>query len=200
MTSITNTSLANYYSLNDAKNAATTSGQASNPSLTTALAAVNGTQPSNTNAAGGSSYLLDLSDNAKNYLQSLSNTQNGTSNSAASSTDGVILTQKQQAKLTEILIKYKDAPYNDTSFKKIQDDLDAAGIGADSLAARSQVRKLNPTLIFLDALNGGDGAAGTAISSDAIKADATGYLKKVAKQWDTISTTSTLPAEDTTGA
>lgn len=177
-----------YYSLNDARNAKTGNSQAQNPSLADSLAALNGTQPSSANAAGGSSYLLDLSDNARNYLQSLSNTQSG-KNAAAATSDGVVLSHTQQAKLTEILIKYKDAPYNDTTFSAIQDDLDAAGIGADSLAAQSQVRKVNPTLILLDALNGGDGSLGTAITADGIKADATGYLKRVAEQWTRISST-----------
>ncbi len=196
MSTISNNSLSKYYSLNDAKTATTTSQQSGNPNLTSALAAANGGKTDSSKLAVGSSYLLDLSDNARNYLQSLSDTSAG-KGSSTSAGDGIVLGNKEQAKLTEILIKYKDAPYNDTTFKNIQDDLDAAGIGADALAAKAQARQLNPTLIFLSALGGGDGAAGTIGNSDSRNADATGYLKKVATQWERISTTAGEPATDT---
>lgn len=197
MSTITKSTLNSYYSLSDAKTATTTSQQSSTPNLTSALAAANGGKTDSSKLAVGSSYLLDLSDNAKNYLQSLSDTSAG-KGSSTSTGDGIVLTNAQQAKLTEILIKYKDAPYNDATFTRIQQDLDAAGIGADSLAAKAQARQLNPTLIFLDALNGGDGAAGTVGSNDSRTADATGYLKKVATQWERISTTAGEPAADET--
>lgn len=198
MSNVTNSTLSNFYSLKDAKNAATntTLQQSSSPSLTSALAVVNGGKTDSSKLAVGSSYLLDLSDNARNYLQSLSDTNSGKGSSTRSS-GGIVLTNKEQAKLTEILIRYKDAPYNDTTFKKIQEDLDAADIGADALAAKAQARQLNPTLIFLDALNGGDGAAGTTGNSESRTADATGYLQKVARQWETISTTAGTPVKDT---
>jgi hypothetical protein len=119
MSNVTNTSLSQYYSLKDAKSGSTNtnSQQSAGASLTSALAGVNGTKTDNSTLATGSSYLLDLSDAARNYLQSLNDTHAGKRNTASSG-NGIVLTNSQQAKLTQILIKYKDAPYNDATFKK----------------------------------------------------------------------------------
>lgn len=189
MSTITNHSLSQFYALKDAKSATTgiTAEHAATPSLATALSALNGAKANNAQNKVTGSYLLDLSEEAKNYLQRLNGSSTATSGASARSE--IVLTSAQQKTLTDILTTYKDAPYNDATFTLIQQDLDAAGIGADTLAAKNQVKQLNTTLIFLDVLNGGDGSAGTIGNSDTLKSQAKGYLEAVVKQWESISST-----------
>jgi len=102
--------------------------------------------------------------------------------SAASTTSstggGIVLTREQQSKLNAILEQYKDKPYNEANFKQMQIDMAEAGIGADSLAAKSQMRNLNTTLMLLNALSGGDGSTGTIGGSADIKAETVNFMKK----------------------
>lgn len=190
MSTITTTNLSQFYALKDTKNANTgsTPGQSSAPSLASALSAISGAKTDTAQAASGSSYLLDLSETARNYLERLNDTQ-ATQSSSTTQRTGIVLNSTQQQTLADILTKYKDAPYNDATFRLIQQDLDDAGIGADTLAAKQQVKQLNTTLIFLDVLNGGDGSAGTIGDSETLKSQAKGYLESVVAQWEKISTT-----------
>lgn len=189
MSTITNTSLSQFYALKDAKQGTTGNAaqQSAAPSLAAALSALTGAKADNAQNNATGSYLLDLSEEAKNYLQRLNGSSTATSGASARS--GIVLTSAQQKTLTDILAAYKDAPYNDATFTLIQQDLDAAGIGADTLAAKNQVKQLNTTLIFLDVLNGGDGSAGTIGDSETLKSQAKGYLEAVVKQWESISST-----------
>ena len=198
MTTVNSTNLASYYSLKDATTS-TTSQHTTVPSLADAFAAVNNTNSDPTNTNNGNSYLLDLSDSAKAYLQNYSGSS---SNSSTSSSNGakVILNHDQQQKLNAILQKYKDAPYTDATFKQIQVDMSKAGIGADTLAAQSQMRSLNPTMMLLDALSGGDASVGTIGSSADINTQATALMKSVAQQWTSISTTAASTTKSSTSS
>lgn len=64
------------------------------------------------------------------------------------------MTKKQQEKYEAILSKYKDAPYNDETFKLIQKDLREAYLAPDQLENLDKVKKFNPTRVLLDALSG----------------------------------------------
>lgn len=183
MSTINNTTLASYFQLNNNSNSATQS-QNSASGLADALAAISNVGSQTSTDKGGSSYLLDLSDEAKAYLEKTKATASANSTSAMN-TGEVSLSRKQQEILNDILLKYKDAPYDDDTFLKIQQDMEAAGLDADTLAARSQVRQLNPTVMFLNALNGIESNAGT---MGDVSATATDFLKSVAEQWKNIST------------
>ncbi len=186
MSAISPTSILQQLLQKDTSNTATS--QQSTPSILDAFAAVNNLNGDPTKPSTGNSYLLDLSPSAQAYL---ANYSGASSNSSTSSTHGagVVLNHEQQLKLNEILTKYKDAPYTDATFKQIQVDMAKAGIGADSLAAQSQMRSINPTAMLLDAISGGDGSVGTIGSSADIMTQATAFMKKVAEQWTDISTT-----------
>lgn len=164
------------------------SQQSRNPSITDAFAAVNGQNADPTHVDFGNSYLMDLSPAARAYLQ---NTGGAASNSSTTSSTGagVVLSFEQQKKLQAILEKYKDAPYNDETFAKIQHEMKAAGLDAESLAAQSQMRNLNPTAMLLNALGGGDGSVGSIGGSTDIKNIAKGFMKNVAEQWTRMSST-----------
>ncbi len=194
MTTI-NPNISQYYTLASTLNSSTTStgsdsstSAATDPSILDAFAAVDGSSDDPTNTNNGNSYLLDLSPSAQAYLQNYSGSS---SNNSTSSSNGaaVVLNFQQQNTLTAILQKYKDAPYTDATFQQIQNDMSAAGIGADSLAAQAQMRAVNPTLMLLDALNGGSGSVGTIGSSSDIMTQETAFMKQVADQWSQISTT-----------
>jgi hypothetical protein len=197
MTSVTNLSLASLFSTKDGTTS-TTSQQTANPTLADVFATASGTKKASESKTNGNSYLLDLSESAKAYLQNLDGNGGSSASSTTSSTGGgIVLNREQQTKLNAILEKYKDKPYTNASFKQMQVDMADAGIGADSLAAQNQMRHLNPTLMLLNALNGGDGSVGTVGGSSDITAETKNFMKKVAERWKEISTTAqTTPATD----
>ena len=173
-----------------AQNSSTSSSSSSSSSsLSDILAQANGTDLGDGNTSSGSSYLLDLSPEAQAYLTSQSSTGTTTSTGSTTSSTGasVILSPVQQDKLNAILQKYKDAPYTDATFKAIQKDMSAAGIGADTLAGQAEMRNLNPTAMLLNALNGGDGSVGTIGGSADIATLETNFMGSVNQQWQQIS-------------
>lgn len=192
MTTINNSSLAAYLNQRDTGSAGQLQ-QAGAPSMATALAGVNGTQADNN---GGSSYLLDLSDEAKTFMQT--SFLNGGTTPTSNMSD-IVLNQHQQSKLNAILAKYQDAPFNDVTFQKIQKEMATAGLDPEALAAQTQMRALNPTLMLLNALGGGDGSAGTVGTSVDIKTAAHNFLGSVIDQWKQISTTLDDAADSTAG-
>ena len=187
MTSISSTSILQTLLKKDT--ATSTTSEQSTPSILDAFAAVSGSN-SDPTATGntGNSYLLDLSPSAQAYLQNYSGSASNSSSSSSTGA-GVVLTPQQQNKLNTILLKYKDAPYTDATFQKIQSDMAAAGIGADALAAQSHMRQLNTTAMLLNALGGGDGSVGTIGSSTDIATQTTEFMKKIAQSWTQISST-----------
>ena len=189
MTSITNYTLASMFASKD-NATSTTSQNAANPSLADVLSNASGLPKSKDSATSGNSYLLDLSDSARAYLQNL-NGSGGTSAGSATSANGngIVLTNPQRDKLNAILEKYKDAPFTDATFQKIQADMEQAGIAADKLAAQNQMRRINPTLMLINALSGGDGSVGTVGGSADIKTETQNFMGKVLDQWRAVSTT-----------
>lgn len=173
------------------KNDTTSNGskQAAQPTLTDYLARAQGLNTTGETSASGNSYLLDLSPAAQAYLTNMSGTGSATSQNSATSSNGngIVLSPGQQNKLTAILVKYKDAPYNDDTFKAIQRDMSEAGIGADSLAAKNQMRRINATAMLLDALNGGDGSVGTVGGSADLAHSEMEFMGRVNTQWQKIS-------------
>lgn len=125
-----------YYSL------AQTSSHVVSTSPVTAAKAVTSSSAANENL---SAYLLDLSPQARDYLN------HGAVGTISSS---FTLSQAQQSSIDAILQKYKDQPYTQDTFNQIQNDLRAAGLSPDQLAAQQQVKDFNTTQTLLDALSG----------------------------------------------
>ena len=124
----------------------------------------------NSASAANSAFLLSLSPEAQDYLNSVGLAGNVSANTSTSS---FTLSPEQQAKLDGIIAKYKGEPFSQETFDKIQNDLHAAGLAPDQLAQQAQVKDFNPTAELISALNGKDTSSST--STDASKADASKY-------------------------
>ncbi len=211
MSTINSSLLSNYYSLTNTDSSSTSTStstsSSSSSSLSDTLASLLDSDSADT-ADGGSSdnsYMLDLSPEAQSYLSSMnmaSSTSTGTASTPTTSSSDIILTNAQQAKLNQIIDKYKDAPYTQDTFDDMQNDLEEAGLGTDQLNAEDRMRSLNPTQMLIDALNGqtDDLSSLTDTSNDATKA--TNFMNKVISQWQGVSSTydPNADADSTAGA
>ncbi len=197
MTSVTNNLNANYYNLNNSSSGQAQTGHAGGvPSLATYLnQTASGDSKSNTHAA----YNLDLSPNAQNYLSGLSQTSatsnnpltNSDTSMSFASSNGFLLSDKQQQTIQSIIAKYKDAPYTQDTFQKIQDDLTQAGLSPKQLSLEDNARNFSTTKVLVAALSGqstSDPASSSSIQSDE-KTNSDNYMQGIMKQWKNISTT-----------
>jgi len=126
-----------YYSLTQSGSAAGAASSSANAKKEAAAAAV---------AESLSAYMLDLSPTAQKFLNATTST--------SSAPDSFVLSKEQQARLEDIMEKYKDAPYTQETFNQIQADLQKAGMSPDQLAGQEQAKAFNTTLALLDALSG----------------------------------------------
>ena len=199
MTSINTGMSGGYYQLNSSNsNNAGNSGQANrsgNATLATLLSATGGQQPANNSA-----YLLDLSPEAQKYLA-------GSQQSAASTylsgggQQSFTLSSKQQAQIAEIIAKYKDAPFTQETYNKIQDELNARGVGANQLAMIDKATSFNPTQILVGALTG-KGTQNDDADGSKAQAKVNNFMQQIVSQWKNISTTAgdvAEPVEEGTG-
>lgn len=146
-----------------------------------------------TSVAADSAYSLNLSADALAYIKSI----NGSSASAASSygnANNFTLTHDQKTTLDSIIAKYKDAPFTQETFTKIQDDLEKAGLSTKILSLQDTIRNFNSTRVLLDALNGTSSTDSTLASltggtTTDTTAKSTNFMTSVADQWARISTT-----------
>lgn len=180
------TSSGNYYSL---AGQGTTSHESktgkTSASLTSSLLAT--LAEDETANSADTAVQVKLSAAAQAYLAKM----NGTTSSSTSTTS-FSLTKQQAQKIDDILAKYKDSPFTQTTFEKIQDELKAAGLSADQLRVKDQVSSFNPTQSLISALNGTDGetaqpTAATRLAESQSKAEA--YMKNIITAWKSISTT-----------
>ncbi len=192
MTTVNTLFSGNAYQLADQNGAANTAASGSSG---TSLAASLNTQAKGNNAA--QSYLLNLSPEAQSYLAGLTSAT-GSSSESKSTDESFLLTRQQQAKIGEILAKYKNEPFTQETYEALQADLSEAGLSADTLAAKEKVRSINPTQTLLNLLNGGsnDPLADTSASDELLQQKADNYMAKIRKQWEAISTTAAAPASE----
>lgn len=145
-------------------------------------------QAANQNAAGVlpdlSAYMLDLSPQAQNYLNS--------NISSADLSTAFAISQEQQKKIDEILSKYQDAPYTQETFDQIQSDLRAAGLSPDQLAGKARARDFNPTQALLDALGARKDAQPSQEDGAKYETQKKNYLQKIVGQFQKIAATSDL--------
>lgn len=139
----------------------------------------------NTLSASNAAYFLDLSPEARQYLEGINN---GTISAAPASNNhnGFWLTQEQQKQITGILLQYRDAPFDQDSFNAIQNDLDAAGLGPEKLAMLESARIYNPTMVLIKSLNGDDTPSPetTGVMSDEEKQAKTDvYMQQIVSEW-----------------
>ncbi len=185
------TSSGNYYSLagqgsssNEAKTSKTSA------SLTSSLLATLAGDESGSSA--DSAVNVKLSSAAQAYLAKLNGTSSTTGTTSSSSKATFSLTKQQAQKIDDILAKYKDSPFTQATFEKIQDELKAAGLSADQLRVKDQVSSFNPTQSLLSALNGDDTSssqttAATRAATSQTKAE--NYMANIISAWKSVSTT-----------
>lgn len=170
---------AEYYQLSKQSN----TGQASNSGLASILSGT--TSGSAVPTSDNSAYTLNLSPAAQQYLAAQGSDSNQTQ---------FLLTPKQQQKIDEILAKYKDAPFTQETFDKIQDDLSAAGLSSNTLAMLDKVKSFDATQVLIDALSGRDASVTDdtskyTASDDVENTKSENYMQQIIKQWKDISTT-----------
>lgn len=148
-------------------------------------------------SSDSSAYLLDLSPQARQYLAGLNSSQ--PSGNTYDSKSSFILTKEQQQKITEIIDKYKDAPFTQDTFNQIQNDLDAAGMSPDKLAAKENAKNYNPTMVLIDALNGSNASENgdSGVMNDQQKQTKTdNFMQQIVSQWKDVSKQSSASSSD----
>ena len=183
------TSTGNYYSL---AGQGTSSGEAktgkTSASLTSSLLA---TLAEDKSASTDSAVQVKLSSAAQAYLAKLNGTTSSSTTSSSTSTS-FSLTKQQAQKIDDILAKYKDSPFTQETFEKIQDELKAASLSADQLRVKDQVSSFNPTQSLISALNGTDSETSQPTAATRLaegKTKAQNYMANIITAWKSISTT-----------
>ncbi|MCD6035173.1 MAG: hypothetical protein K0R63_914 [Rickettsiales bacterium] len=133
--------------------------------------------------------VLDLSPEAQSYLEGL--TLTSASDESATTGDNFMLTNAQRQKISEILAKYKDAPFTEDTYHQIQNDLKMAGLAPDQLALQEKVRSFNPTQVLIDALSGKEDTQkiSNPLDTSDQQSKMNGYMDEIFSEWKGISTT-----------
>lgn len=185
MTTI-NTAATNLYSsLKDSSNSAASKSNTS--ALLDALTGSNSVSQA-TKTAAESSYTLDLSPEAQQFLS-----QNG-SGSVNALNGNFILTKKQEAQIAEVIAKYKEEPFTKETYDKMEAELDELGLSPQALAIKDKARGINTTSMLLAALNGTGGdlnqsLLGGGASEEQSQTKKDNYVKTILGKWSDISTT-----------
>ncbi len=132
--------------------------------------------------------IIDLSPQAQLILAG----ENGTDSLLAGSsevteTPNFVLTDAQQRKINDIVLKHRDEPFNQKTFDRIQEDLRAAGLSPDQLALADVARtaSLDTSALFLDTLSGNDTNLNVVFSQDGLseQANADAYIRMIYNLW-----------------
>ena len=185
MTSVTTNLNNSYYNLSgSSSNQSQTNKTGTVPSLADYLGT---SKTADSKTSADSAYSLNLSPEAQNYL----NGSAGSSASSFASANGFQLSEKQKQTIQSILEKYKDAPYTQETYQKIQDDLDKAGLSPQKLALEDNAKNFSTTKVLIAALSGQ--SSDTSTSASSIQADektnGDKYMQYIMKQWKSLSTT-----------
>ena len=200
MSSISALNNSGYYQLSD-PSAGTGGNIAQSNSTSALLQSLLSSSSSGTAASSSEAYLLDLSPQAQQYLNGIG--AGSASGSAVSplnsSSESFTLTTQQQQAITNILAKYKDAPYTQATFDDIQNDLQAAGLDPTTLSRQDQAQSFNATQLFIDDLNGNTSAADNLITPDE-SSKSSNYMQQIISQWKTISGNTGEPSASTSSS
>ena len=202
MTSVSALPTAGYYQLSN--NATSSGSNTPTDSLLAALNATSGANSSANSAISSSAYLLNLSPQAQQYMSSSSGSSSSSGVSSAisalngtSGSSSFVLTTQQQQTITNIITKYKNAPYTQATFNQIQNDLNSAGLGTNQLSGKDKAQNFNATSLLIDDLNGNSSAA-TAMTSPDETSKSSNYMQQILSQWQTISGNTGTPAATNT--
>ncbi len=197
----TNIGNSSYYQLNGSSGNTTGQSNISVASLATSLLNPNSTSNGSTFS---DAYTLDLSPAAQQYL---AGNPTSASSSISSANKGFVLSSKQREEVSEIIAKYKDQPFTQDTYNKIQDDLNAAGLSPQKLSMIDKATSFNPTQILVSALTGKPASNASDTSDAAQQTKSTNFMQQIMAQWKAISTTaddaatpSDTPADAVTAA
>jgi hypothetical protein len=172
-----------YYQLNYASgnSAGNTKNNAANP-VSSLLQANAGTQAANNNLA----YFLDLSPEAQKYMSE------GSARNSVSALYGAsqsfTLSSKQRQEISEVIAKYKDAPFTQETYNQIQDDLKAKGLSGQQLSMIDKATSFNPTQVLVGALTGKPTADSDPSGKNA-QAKIDNFMSQILSQWKEMSST-----------
>jgi hypothetical protein len=187
MTSINNFGNSGYYQLTQSGGGAGGANQSGTAGAQVRAAANRNAIPTGDNNAA---YLLNLSPQAQQYLSG-----------SRSAQQSFQLSRQQQQAVDAIIAQYKDAPFNQETFNRIQDDLNEAGLGVETLKMLDKAKHFNATSVLISALTGGKGGAEAdgfvSDSESAGKAD--GYLQTIVSQWKNLVATAKDKLQDVAG-
>lgn len=189
-----NTNIGNsgYYQLNNS------SGNSSNGlSGTSSLASslLQGTSSDNNSSVFSAAYLLDLSPEAQKYLAGTAQSQAGSN--ALGGTQSFILSADQRQTLNEILVRFKDEPFTQETYNKIQDALQQAGLSPQQLSMIDKATSFNPTQLLINALTGKNTGEEADVDGTKSQAKIDNYMQQLIGQWKSISTTVNASAQTT---
>lgn len=176
-----------YYQLNTTQNGTSATGTGNGNTAPTSLTQTLVSDldfADNQNNSGNSqnAYSLNLSPTAQMML--------GNSATGTTASSNFTLTGEQQTTISNILAKYKDAPFSQSTFDSIQNDLESAGLGADQLLAKDMINSFSSIGSLVNALNGNyssPDSAATTLANEQTKAS--NYMQNIIRQWQSISTT-----------
>ena len=194
MTNINAYNLLNYTnaSLNDSSNSSLSN------LLDTANAAAQAAQTTTTpptKATNSTSYMLNLSAEAQNYLSS-----DMVSSASSSMSSGAFrLSAQQEKQLNAIIQKYAGEPYSQETFDMIERDLVKSGLGPDQLAQQAKVNAFNPTFALLDALSGTNTMAGLIPSDSLLQTQIQSYVNDVAARFEKVAAPDDVATDTTVG-
>jgi hypothetical protein len=194
MSSITNINNSGYYQMSDLSAGA--GGGTTQTTLADPLLQALSSEETQGTSSSSDAYLLDLSSAAQDLLNGTGSTDSTSSTSDAldpSSSQSFVLTTQQQQTITNILEKYKDAPYTQATFDEIQNDLQAAGLDPTTLSREDEAQSFNPTQLFIDDLNG-DYSDADAMTNPDESTKSSNYMQQILSQWQEISGNTGMPA------
>jgi hypothetical protein len=143
---------------------------------------------SSSNGANSDAFMLDLSPQAQQFMNGISSPANSAPANTAGA--GFTLTGAEQKQVNDIIAKYKDEPFTQATYEKIQKDLHAIGLAPDQLAMKDKIKSFNGTQMLLDALNGGTADVSSFSTSDSQEnTNADAFMQQIVRQWQSVSTT-----------
>jgi len=132
--------------------------------------------------------LISLSPQAQSFLDFFNDAAKGLVGNNALEDNGIVLTDAQQAQITAIIMKFKDAPFSVDTFNAIVSDLSKEVLSPAQLAAKEQVNPFSLSEIFLRALSGEISSSDfPSFNSPADHTSEDAYRTQLFSEWERIS-------------
>lgn len=133
--------------------------------------------------------LIKISPAAQNELDFFSLLNGVHSNNLLGDASILKLTDEQETKFNDTIIKYKDAPFDSITYAKILEDLTAAGLSEAQLSIQNSVVSFGLSEILINAILGQSNRTNFFnLFNNPIQEDNTnGYTQQVIREWENTS-------------